>query len=233
MSHNIVAFTGAGISADSGLATFRDSEGWWQKYDIRELASPQAFREDPQKVLAFYNERRQNVAEARPNEAHKAIAELEEQFDVTVITQNVDDLHERAGSTHVLHLHGLITKARSERDTDRIIDIGYEDIEYGDTAEDGGQLRPHVVWFGESVMNIQEAVSYIRDADIFIVVGTSLQVYPAAGLVDETAPDAEKYLVDPSELPLADPDSWHHFKENARTGVTKLKKQLVENHNKN
>lgn len=191
----LVVLTGAGISAESGLKTFRDSEGLWEGYNIEDVATPRAWRKDPQLVLDFYNYRRKNVMDAKPNAAHFGLAELEKDFDVTIITQNIDDLHERAGSTNVLHLHGEIFKMRSERDHELVYEIK-GDIKIGDKAEDGHQLRPHIVWFEEPVPMIEEAIPVVRNADVFVVVGTSLVVYPAAGLVNYAPSNVPKYIID-------------------------------------
>jgi len=191
----LVVLSGAGVSAESGLKTFRDSDGLWEGYNIEDVATPRAWRKDPKLVLDFYNYRRKNVLDAKPNAAHYGLAELEKSFDVTIITQNIDDLHERAGSTNVLHLHGEIFKMRSERDHELIYDIR-DDIKIGDKAEDGEQLRPYIVWFEEPVPKIEEAIPVVRSADIFVVVGTSLVVYPAAGLVDYAARHIPKYIID-------------------------------------
>jgi NAD-dependent deacetylase len=191
----LVILTGAGISAESGLKTFRDSDGLWEGYEVTEVATPRGWRKNPQLVLDFYNERRKNVAEAKPNAAHYGLAELEKDFDVTIITQNIDDLHERAGSTNVLHLHGEIFKMRSEWDETLISEI-YGNIKLGDKAEDGAQLRPYIVWFEEPVPKIEEAVPIVYAADIFVVVGTSLVVYPAAGLINYVALETPKFIVD-------------------------------------
>ena len=191
----LVVLSGAGVSAESGLKTFRDSDGLWEGYNIEDVATPRAWREDPKLVLDFYNYRRENVLDAKPNAAHYGLAELEKSFDVTIITQNIDDLHERAGSTNVLHLHGEIFKMRSEKDHQLIYEIK-GDIKIGDMAEDGGQLRPYIVWFEEPVPKIEEAIPVVRSADIFVVVGTSLVVYPAAGLVNYAAGHIPKYIID-------------------------------------
>ena len=191
----IVVLTGAGISAESGLKTFRDSDGLWEGYNIEDVATPRAWRKDPQLVLDFYNHRRKNVLAASPNEAHIALAELEKNFDVHIITQNIDDLHERAGSTKVMHLHGEILKMRSELSFDEILEIR-EDIMLGQKAKDGGQLRPHIVWFEEAVPMIEEAVPVVKSADIFVIVGTSLVVYPAAGLVNYAKWEVPKFIID-------------------------------------
>jgi len=191
----LVVLTGAGISAESGLKTFRDSDGLWEGYKIEDVATPRAWRRDPQLVLDFYNMRRRNVAEASPNAAHIGLAELEENFDVHIITQNIDDLHERAGSSKVLHLHGEIFKMRSERNFGSIKDIR-GDIMLGDCAEDGCQYRPHIVWFEEPVPMIEEAIPIVEGAEIFAVVGTSLVVYPAAGLVNYAPFEIPKFIID-------------------------------------
>lgn len=199
----LVVLTGAGISAESGLRTFRDSDGLWEGYQVTDVATPRAWRKNPQLVLDFYNERRKNVAEAMPNAAHTGLAALEKDFDVTIITQNIDDLHERGGSTRVLHLHGEIFKMRSERDESLIYEIR-GDINLGDTAGDGAQLRPHIVWFEEPVPMIGQAVRVVYGADLFVVVGTSLIVYPAAGLINYVSPDTPKYIVD-KKIPYTSP----------------------------
>jgi len=191
----LVVLTGAGISAESGLKTFRDSDGLWEGYEIEDVATPRAWKKNPQLVLDFYNERRKNVLEANPNAAHIGLAELEKDFDVTIITQNIDDLHERAGSTKVMHLHGEIFKMRSERDVTLVYDIK-ADMQLGDTAADGAQLRPNIVWFEEPVPMIDAAVPVVQQADIFVVVGTSLVVYPAAGLVTVADDAIPKFIVD-------------------------------------
>ena len=192
---NLVVLSGAGISAESGLRTFRDSDGLWEGFEVTEVATPRAWRKNPSLVLDFYNMRRRDVAKAEPNAAHFGLAELEKDFDVHIITQNIDDLHERGGSTRVLHLHGEIFKMRSEHDETLVYDIR-DDILLGQQAEDGAQLRPHIVWFEEPVPMIQNAVPLVRSADIFVVIGTSLVVYPAAGLVDFTRPGTHTFIVD-------------------------------------
>jgi NAD-dependent deacetylase len=191
----LVVLTGAGISAESGLKTFRDSGGLWEGYNIEDVATPRAWRKDPGLVLEFYNLRRKNAAEAKPNAAHLGLAELERDFDVHIITQNIDDLHERAGSTKVLHLHGEIFKMRSEKTPGLIKEI-HGDIRLGDCAEDGCQYRPHIVWFEEPVPMIEEAVRIVHHAEIFAVVGTSLVVYPAAGLINYAPLEIPKFIID-------------------------------------
>ncbi|MFO1367390.1 MAG: Sir2 family NAD-dependent protein deacetylase [Marinagarivorans sp.] len=194
----IVVFTGAGVSAESGIATFRDGNGLWHNHRIEDVASPQGWARNPQLVLDFYNQRRAEIARAQPNAAHKAIAELERAFDVSVVTQNIDDLHERGGSSHVLHLHGEIIKARSCVDEADIYSIGYADIKLGDTSTTGHQLRPYIVWFGEAVPLYEEAEDIIAQADKILVIGTSLSVFPAAYLLQSAQADAEKVLVGPA-----------------------------------
>jgi NAD-dependent deacetylase len=196
----IVVFTGAGISAESGISTFRDSGGLWDKYDIKEVATPEAWHKNQELVLRFYNERRKNVLEAQPNDAHKALVKLEAKFDVQIITQNIDDLHERAGSKNVLHLHGEILKARSTKNPQLIYPIKGWEIKPGDKCELGSQLRPHIVWFGEMVPEIENAQNIASEADIFIVVGTSLNVYPAANLLHYTPPKCPMFLIDPNDV---------------------------------
>jgi NAD-dependent deacetylase len=191
----LVVLSGAGVSAESGLKTFRDSDGLWEGYNIEDVATPGAWRKNRQLVLEFYNYRRKNVLEAQPNAAHYGLASLQDKFDVHIITQNIDDLHERAGSKKVSHLHGEIFKMRSERNEQLIYDIR-GDIQLGDTAEDGAQLRPAIVWFEEPVPMIEEVIPIVYNADIFVVVGTSLVVYPAAGLVSYSRPEIPKYIID-------------------------------------
>ena len=191
----MVVLTGAGISAESGLKTFRDSDGLWEGHNIEDVATPRAWKKDPRLVLEFYNYRRKNVKDAQPNAAHIALATLEKNYDVQIITQNIDDLHERAGSTHILHLHGEIFKMRSERNEEQIYEI-LDDINIGDTAADGSQLRPHIVWFEEPVPMIEKALMIVQAADIFVVVGTSLVVYPAAGLVNYVPWEIPKFIID-------------------------------------
>ncbi len=217
--------TGAGVSAESGLKTFRDSDGLWEGYDIEEVATPRAWRKNPQRVLDFYNYRRKNVLEAQPNAAHYGLAELEKDFEVTVITQNIDDLHERAGSTKVIHLHGEIFKMRSERNEELVYEIRGE-IRMGDVAEDGGQLRPHIVWFEEPVPKIEEAIPVVRRAEIFVVVGTSLVVYPAAGLVTYAPWEIPKFIIDKRIPYTADLYNLTAIEKPATEGVKELLKML-------
>ena len=219
----IVVFSGAGISAESGLQTFRAADGLWEEHRLEDVATPEAWRRDPAQVLRFYNERRRAVRAAEPNAAHRALAELERAGDaeVWVITQNIDDLHERAGSSRVLHLHGEITRARSSADDELLYDLGQNDIELGDRCPLGSQLRPHVVWFGEAVPMMEPAAALAASADLFLVIGTSLSVYPAASLLHFVPPRARGYIV---TLDLAEPPpsrfTW--LREKAATGVPRL-----------
>ncbi len=225
----IVAFTGAGVSAESGIDTFRDSGGLWERFDIADVATPEAFERDPETVLEFYNERRRKVLESEPNPAHRAIAELEEAYEVVVVTQNIDDLHERAGSNHVLHLHGEILKVRSSVDPELVYEVGKEGIKLGQTCDKGSQLRPYVVWFGEAVPMLEKAAKEIQQADLLMVVGSSLNVYPAAGLVFYAPHHAEKYFIDPkAEEDQVEMSGFRAIPEKAGVGVPKLAEQLLE-----
>lgn len=226
----LVVLTGAGMSADSGLSTFRDSGGLWEGFNIEDVATVDGWTRDPEKVLDFYNKRRAQSASAEPNDGHKAIANLEKFFEVQVITQNVDDLHERAGSSNVLHLHGMLNEARSSKDPDAVVNIGADKIELGDKAEDGSQLRPNVVWFGEAVPNIEPASILVSSADILVVVGTSLVVYPAAGLIDFADDDIPKFIIDPTRPDLMQMGGWKHISKTAAKGVPELKKELIEHY---
>ena len=222
---HIVVLSGAGVSAESGLKTFRDSDGLWNGYDVYEVASPQGWEKDPQLVLDFYNDRRRDVAAALPNDAHVGLAELEKDFEVTIITQNIDDLHERAGSTNVLHLHGEIFKMRSVSDENSFLDIR-DDITLGDMAADGSQLRPHIVWFGEAVPLIEKAAALLNDCDYFVVVGTSLQVYPAASLLYYAPPYLPKFIID-KKIPATEKQNNLHLIELPATeGVRELRRIL-------
>jgi len=196
----LIVFSGAGISAESGLKTFRDMGGLWEQHDVYEVASPQGWASNQELVLKFYNDRRKQLLEVHPNKAHQVLADLESEFDVHIITQNVDDLHERAGSSKVLHLHGELFKSRSTIDPSLIYDMDGWELKSGDKCEKGSQLRPHIVWFGEAVEKIPEAAELAKLADIFLIVGTSLNVYPAAGLIDFVPDSAEIYLIDPNEV---------------------------------
>ncbi|PPL00216.1 SIR2 family NAD-dependent protein deacylase [Parapedobacter indicus] len=223
----IVVFTGAGISAESGLRTFRGADGLWEGYRVEEVATPEAWERNPELVQHFYNVRRKAVLEARPNTAHLALAKLEEKYPVTIVTQNIDNLHERAGSSHVLHLHGLITKAQSSVDPTLVYSLASHEIRMGELCELGSQLRPHVVWFGEAVPTMGEAIGICRQADIFIVVGTSLQVYPAAGLLDEVPTHAVKYFVDPQATTLSRQSDIICFDDKATIAVPKIVEKLL------
>lgn len=224
----LVVLSGSGISAESGLKTFRDMGGLWEQYDVTEVASPEAWERNPELVLRFYNERRRQLLQSQPNAGHLALAKLESHFDVQVITQNVDDLHERAGSSNVLHLHGEIRKARSTGDENLVYDIEGPELNLGDKCEKGYQLRPHVVWFGEAVPAIGEAARISQQADLFAVVGTSLQVYPAAGLVHYVDASAPLFVVDPSAVETPRSENAHLIREKATTGVPKMKDMLID-----
>jgi len=222
----LVVLTGAGISAESGLKTFRDTDGLWEGYNIEDVATPRGWRKNPQLVLDFYNLRRKDVLAAQPNTAHKTLAELEAHFDVHIITQNIDDLHERAGSTKVLHLHGEIIKMRSDKNPNKTYKIK-KDIQLGDKADDGSQFRPHVVWFEEPVPMIEEAIPVMHEADIFVLIGTSLVVYPAAGLVDYVKEKVTKYVVDKSIPPVSRYRNVIPIEKPATEGIVILKSLLL------
>ena len=222
---HVVVLTGAGISAESGLKTFRDSDGLWNGYNVYDVATPGAWKKNPEMVLNFYNERRRDVAAAKPNDAHIGLAELEKKFDVTIVTQNIDDLHERGGSTKVLHLHGEIFKMRSEKDEELIYEIR-GNIKLGDKAEDGFQLRPYIVWFEEPVPMIEKAVALMYDCDYFVVVGTSLQVYPAASLLHYAPPFLPKFIVDKKIPDVQKSATLTLIEKPATEGVRELRKLL-------
>lgn len=226
MNH-IVVLSGSGISADSGLATFRGSGGLWEGYNIEEVASVHGWQKDREKVLEFYNRRRKQLDDVEPNSAHYALADLERFYDVTIVTQNVDNLHERAGSSKVIHLHGLLSEARSESDPTLVVEIGTKPIKPGDLAEDGTQLRPNVVWFGEAVPMMEKAIDVMMDADTLIVVGTSLTVYPAASLIHYTDESIPKFLVDPSEPEVHLDSGWEHIQQRAAIGLPNLAENLL------
>jgi NAD-dependent deacetylase len=225
---NLVILTGAGMSSESGIRTFRESGGLWEEYDITEVASPMGWYKNRDLVLNFYNERRTQLANCVSNAGHFGVAALEKHFNVHVITQNIDNLHERAGSTKVLHLHGELTKARSTADPSLIYDIGYKDIKPGDVCEKGSQLRPHIVWFGEAVPNMDEAVKITSTADIFVVIGSSLNVYPAAGLIDYAPKNASLWLIDPNDVYVPINRNVKVIKEPATRGVEILTERLLE-----
>ena len=223
----IVVLTGAGISAESGIATFRDSNGLWENHRIEDVATPEGWHKDRQLVLDFYNQRRKQSMSVDPNAGHYALARLENFYDVTIITQNVDGLHEKAGSTHVMHLHGELSKSRSSVDESLVYDVDGWEIKLGDKCEKGSQLRPHIVWFGEAVPMMEEAVDVAFTADIFIVVGTSLVVYPAAGLVDYIPNTVPIYVVDPNLPELKKRPNLTLIGEPAGIGMTQLADKLI------
>ncbi len=221
----LVVLSGAGISAESGLKTFRDADGLWEGYNVYEVATPRGFAANPQLVLDFYNMRRRDVAKAKPNAAHIELALLESDFDVTIITQNIDDLHERGGSTNVLHLHGEIFKMRSVLNKNKIFEIR-DDIQLGDKADDGGQLRPHIVWFEEEVPMLEKAVPIVEEADIFVIIGTSLQVYPAASLINFTQTEIPKYIIDKKVPNTFKINNINSIEASATEGMIQLKQAL-------
>ena len=224
----LVVLSGAGISAESGIKTFRDSNGLWENHRVEDVASPEGFARNPQLVLDFYNARRRQLTEVEPNTAHILLAELEDFFDVHIITQNVDDLHERGGSTKIIHLHGELTKAKSITENSAIVDY-IDDIKVGDLHPDGSQLRPHIVWFGEMVPEMDSAIEIASQADLFLVIGTSMQVYPAASVVRYVPSHCEVFVIDPN---LENPNSFtrneNYFKASATEGMKKLKQILIE-----
>ena len=222
---HIVVLSGAGISAESGLRTFRDSDGLWMGHNIEDVATPRAFKKNPQMVLDFYNMRRRDVAEAMPNKAHHTLAELEKEYNVTIITQNIDDLHERAGSTNVIHLHGEIFKMRSSMD-ESIIHPIKTDIQLGDTAPDGTQWRPHIVWFEEPVPLIEDAALIMGIADIFLLIGTSLQVYPAAGLIHYLPEETPKFIIDKKIPPTGNLKNFIIIEASATIGIDEFVSEL-------
>lgn len=227
MTKKIIALTGSGISAESGIKTFRDQGGLWEDHDIMEVASPDGFEKDPEKVLRFYNERKEQLKNVEPNAAHKALVDLENSYDVHIITQNVDDLHERAGSSNVLHLHGELKKARSSVDENLVYD--WEDpIHMSDTCDKGSQVRPHVVWFGEMVPMMEPAARLVSEADIVMVIGTSMVVYPAAGLIQYAPMEAHKYIIDPNIPELPHMPNIHTVETKASEGVPKVVKELLD-----
>ena len=222
----LIAFTGAGVSAESGIHTFRGHGGLWEQYRIEDVATPEAWAKDREKVLGFYDRRREQVLNARPNAAHLAIASLEKKFEVDVITQNIDDLHERAGSSRVLHLHGEIMKARSTADPDLIVPINGASLKLGDNCSLGSQLRPHIVWFGEEVPMMPVAAALITQADVLLIVGTSLNVHPAAGLVHYAPAHCKIHLIDPEDV-VVDRPGVDHIKKAASNGVPELAARLL------
>ncbi len=233
MKKKLVVLTGAGVSAESGITTFRDSNGLWENYKVEDVATIEGWYKDPALVLDFYNARRSQLASVKPNSAHLAIAALENDYDVTVVTQNVDNLHERAGSTRIIHLHGELTKVRPENcfnemdlySEEQVFDIGTDSIALGDLAPNGVQLRPHIVWFGEAVPKINQAIDAVEAADVLLIVGTSLRVYPAAGLYAYAKSDTPIYIIDPKQVPVSD-GRITHIKEVATKGMEVFKNLL-------
>lgn len=226
MKKKLVIFSGAGVSAESGLKTFRDAGGLWEQYHIEDVATPEAWAKNPVLVTEFYNMRRKQVMESQPNIAHHLIASLEDKFDVQIITQNIDDLHERAGSKKVLHLHGEIMKVRSTVDPKLVYDIDKWDVKIGDQCEKGSQLRPHIVWFGEMVPEMDHAIILAEKADYFVVIGTSLNVYPAAGILNYVPPGAPKWLIDPGDFNLDYVINLKHIKKVATEGMQQFVSEL-------
>ncbi len=223
----IVILTGAGISAESGLQTFRDAGGLWEGYDIMEVATPEGWQKNPSLVLDFYNLRRKQALEAQPNAAHYALVQLAERHKVHIITQNVDNLHEKAGSANVLHLHGELFKSRSTAQPSLVYDVKGWELKLGELCEKGSQLRPHIVWFGEAVPAMDEAIALVQHADVLIIIGTSLQVYPAAGLIDYIKPFTELYVIDPN-LPPVNNKHVHLIAQTATVGVPPLVEKLLQ-----
>lgn len=224
----LVVLSGSGISAESGIKTFRDMGGLWEQYDVTEVASPQAWENNRQLVLDFYNQRRKQLFESKPNSAHFDLAGLEKYFDVNIVTQNVDDLHERAGSSEVLHLHGELKKVRSTVDPKLIYEMDHWELKDGDKCKKGSQLRPHIVWFGEPVEAIIEAAEIVSQADIFVVIGTSLSVYPAAGLLQYVSSSVPVYIIDPGSPEYQTSPNIHPIKEKASTGMRILRNKLLD-----
>lgn len=225
MKKRLVVLTGAGVSQESGIKTFRDSDGLWENYPVEEVASIEGWHKNKELMLRFYNERRAQLATVEPNKAHRIIAELEKDFDVTVVTQNVDNLHERAGSTKIIHLHGELTKVRGVDDDETTYDIGYEPIHLGDKSPSGAQLRPHIVWFGEAVPKLEEGARAVSECDILLVVGTSLAVYPAAGLVNYITRGRPIYLIDPKPIRV-NYSNYTQIEDVASRGMEKFRELL-------
>lgn len=229
---NLVVLTGAGMSAESGISTFRDAGGLWERYPVEQVATPEGYAANPELVINFYNDRRQQLLDVKPNQGHVLLAGLEKSFNVTVITQNVDNLHERAGSHHVIHLHGELTKVTSSREPNNpkyIKELKPEEfkVKMGDKAADGSQLRPFIVWFGEAVPMIETAIDYVRKADIFVIIGTSLNVYPAAGLLYYVPDETPVYLIDPNYVAVNSDRKINVIRKGASVGVEELKKMLL------
>ncbi len=228
---NLVVLSGAGMSAESGISTFRDAGGLWDKYPVEQVATPEGYARNPELVINFYNERRKQLLDVQPNAGHIGVARLEKDFHVTVVTQNVDNLHERAGSTHVIHLHGELTKVCSSRDPYdpryiKELKPGEYEVHIGDKAGDGSQLRPFIVWFGEAVPQIETAIRYVEKADIFVIIGTSMNVYPAAGLLHYVPRTAEVYLIDPKPVDTHSARFIHVIQKGASEGVEELRRLL-------
>ncbi|AIZ63756.1 NAD-dependent deacetylase [Hymenobacter sp. DG25B] len=230
MKKKLVVLTGAGISAESGLATFRGSDGLWEGHRVEDVASPEGWARNPALVLDFYNQRRAAARAAQPNAGHQALVELEQAYEVVIITQNVDDLHERAGSTHVIHLHGKLFESRSSRHEELVYPMTSDQIELGELCEKGSQLRPNIVWFGEAVPLMERAMEEAATADVFVVIGTSLQVYPAANLIHYAPTNCPLYVIDPHQPPLSARRNLHFITEPATTGVPRLAAQLLAEH---
>jgi len=230
LKKKVAVLTGAGISAESGLKTFRDSGGLWEGHDVTKVATPEAWASDRSLVIEFYNQRRKQALEVEPNAGHLALADLEEHFEVVIITQNVDALHERAGSTQVIHLHGELGKVRSSLDPELVYELDGWELKEGDKCPKGSQLRPHIVWFGEAVPLMEDAMKEVLEADIFIVAGTSLEVYPAAGLIDFIKPEVPKFVIDPKIPSITLGNNFYIYEENASTGLPKVKDLLKEQH---
>ncbi|RZJ82081.1 MAG: NAD-dependent deacylase [Flavobacterium sp.] len=229
MKKRLVVLTGAGISAESGLKTFRDSDGLWEGYNIMDVATPEAWERNPDLVQQFYNERRKQVLSAEPNEAHLILAKLEDDFEVFIITQNIDDLHERAGSSQITHLHGIITFSQSDLNPNLLYPVNGDTINIGDFCELGSQLRPHVVWFGEAVPMIETAAALCEQADVFMVIGTSLIVYPAAGLIDFVPKHVPKYIIDPKIPSVSYVQNIIKIEKSATAGLKEVYHLLIEN----
>lgn len=229
----LVVLSGAGMSAESGISTFRDSGGLWDRYPVEDVATPEGYARNPELVTCFYNERRRQLSEVSPNQGHKLLAQMEQDFDITVVTQNVDNLHERAGSSHVIHLHGELMKVTSSREPNnpayiRTLNPDEWEVRIGDLAPDGSQLRPFIVWFGEAVPAIEEAVDYVMKADIFVIVGTSMNVYPAAGLLNYVSPAAKVFLIDPNEVNMVTRRSVRVIRKGASEGMAELWRLLKD-----
>lgn len=224
----IVVLTGAGMSAESGVSTFRDNNGLWENHRVEDVATPEAWHRDPELVMKFYNQRRKQLFEVEPNKGHLGLVKLEDEYDVQIITQNVDDLHERAGSSNVLHLHGELKKVRSTMDPSLVYELDHWEVKIGDKCEKGSQLRPHIVWFGEAVPMIEPAAQIASEADILLIIGTSLLVYPAAGLMNFARPDIPKYYIDPKAYDVPGLQKLTVLKKKAGEGVPELLEVLMK-----